>query len=65
MYQSYDGILEEISRRRESKEGMWCRPCKGTGRTHGEFCEDCLGQKIVLLPGEYDALLKMANSVLD
>jgi hypothetical protein len=57
-------LLHEIERRREAGEGV-CPRCDGTGRTNGDFCMACLGQRIVLSQHEYDALWDYANRILE
>ena len=64
MFKPISDVLDEINRRREAGENP-CPQCRGTGKTGGDFCMACLGQKIILTQDELDALWEFANRILE
>ena len=60
MHRPLGDIQREIRQRLNTVEGR-CPTCGATGKIDGEICMDCLGQKAVLLPAEYEDLLEFVK----
>lgn len=64
MNQRISDILREIDRRRDAKEDL-CDSCNAIGLYEGNVCVHCLGLKVLLFREEFEALVAIADSILD